>query len=97
MAIDHFSSSVFTLAAAIRDRKPRLYVAERGAPAFDRFSDLTVADAVAKTNVHGENTLGGLRRIQIQMRMIVNQALVSSCDLTVTDSRCVTVFTREAS
>jgi len=57
MAIDHFFRRVFTLAAAIGDRKPRLHVAERGAPAFHRFPDLTVADAVTKTNVHVDDAL----------------------------------------
>ena len=52
VVIDELSRRVFTLTAAIRDGKPRLHVIERGAPAFDRFSDLTIADAVAKTNVH---------------------------------------------
>src|SRR5690606_33816709 len=72
VAIDHFSCRVFTLAATVCDRESRLYVVERGAPAFDHLADLAVADAIAKTNVHDDDTHSDSWQIQIQMGMIVN-------------------------
>jgi hypothetical protein len=52
LASNDFLGSVFTATAAAGDREVALNFRQRTGTAIHDFADLTITDAIAKTNVH---------------------------------------------